>query len=215
MPTLNCTALLKNIKTIIFDLGGVIVDLDVSRTIHGFAKLSGFSSDKVKNLYTTHPVFHDYEKGLVTDAMFRSEVRSLFESNDVDDVQLDAAWNAMLLRIPKDKLDLLTRLKEKYQVMILSNTNNIHVEEMNNRLLPEAAGVSSFDSVVHKAYYSHQLKMRKPDAEIYQFVLDDYKLKSNETVFLDDNVDNIQGALKLGIQVKHITNPSQVFALFD
>lgn len=214
MPALKASHL-KNIKTVIFDLGGVIVDLDVGKTINGFSALSGFPPDQVRKLYTTHPVFHDYEKGLVTDATFRSGVRSLFESNGVSDAQIDAVWNAMLLGIPKAKLDLLKRLKENFQVMILSNTNNIHVEEMNNRLLPDAAGISSFDSLVHKVYYSHQLKMRKPDAEIYQFVLDDYKLKGNETIFLDDNADNIMGASKLGIQVRHITDSNQVFELFD
>ena len=113
---------MKNIKTIIFDLGGVIIDLDVDRTIKGFSALSGFSSEKVKDLYTSHPVFYEFEKGLVSEAGFREEVRNLFHSNGVTDGDIDDVWNSMLLGIPVQRLNLLNRLKESYRVMILSNT---------------------------------------------------------------------------------------------
>ncbi|HEX5169263.1 MAG TPA: HAD family phosphatase [Cyclobacteriaceae bacterium] len=207
--------MLKNIHTIIFDLGGVIIDLDVEKTIRGFSTLSNFSEEKVREIYATHPVFHDFEKGLVTDEVFRDTVRGLFNSNGVSDKDLDEAWNAMLLGIPKPKLDLLVTLRERYRVLILSNTNSIHVQVMNNIILPDVAGVKSFDPFVHKAYFSHDLRMRKPDAEIYQHVLDDADLRPEETLFLDDNVDNLQGAAKLGIRVKHVTGARQVLDLFD
>jgi len=205
---------LKNIKTIIFDLGGVIIDLDVNRTINEFSALSGFSLEKVKNLYTTKPVFHNYEKGLVTDESFREEIRGLFQSKGVEDDRIDDAWNAMLLGIPKSKLQLLQRLKEHYQVMILSNTNSIHVKQMEQMIL-KVSDFSSFDHFVHKVYYSHILRMRKPDAEIYQYVLEDYNLCAEETIFLDDNVDNVKGAEQVGIRVKHITDSNQIFDLFN
>jgi putative hydrolase of the HAD superfamily len=206
---------LKDIKTIIFDLGGVIIDLDIDRTIQGFSLLSGFSPEKVKSIYNTDPIFHDYEKGLLDDNVFRDNIRNTFDSDHVADDEIDHAWNAMLLGIPAAKLKLMGRLKERYQVLILSNTNNIHVQTMYNKILPQAAGVSSFDSFVHKAYYSHVMRMRKPDADIFQYVLDDFKLKPGETVFLDDNADNIKGAALLSIKVKHITNSNQLFELFD
>ena len=214
MPVVKANTL-KNIKTIIFDLGGVIIDLDVNRTINGFSALSGFSSGKVKNLYTTHPVFHNYEKGLVTDESFREEIRGLFQSKGVEDERIDEVWNAMLLGIPKSKLMLLKSLKENYQVMILSNTNNIHVRQMEQVILPKVSDFSSLDHFVHKIYYSHILHMRKPDAEIYQYVLDDYNLRAEETIFLDDNADNVKGAEKVGIIVKHITEANQIFDLFN
>lgn len=205
---------LNNIKTIIFDLGGVIIDLDVDRTITGFSALSGFSPEKVKEIYNSHPIFHEFEKGLVTESGFREVVRSLFHSEGVSDDNVDEIWNGMLLSIPLQRLELMSHLKENYNVMILSNTNSIHIRQMYSNILPGVAGVSSFDPFVHKAYYSHEIKMRKPDAEIYQYVLDDYDLKAEETVFLDDNPDNVKGAGKLGIQVKHITDTKMLFNLF-
>lgn len=214
MPATKANTL-KNIKTIIFDLGGVIIDLDVERTINGFSSLSGFSPEKVKKLYATHPVFHDYEKGLVTDESFREEIRGLFQSKEVDDSHIDDAWNAMLLGIPKSKLELLEKLKERYQVMILSNTNNIHVQQMERNILPKVSDFSSLDHFVHKVYYSHILRMRKPDAEIYQYVLDDQGLRVEETIFLDDNADNVKGAEQVGLKVKYITDSNQIFDLFN
>lgn len=193
----------------------MIVDLDVDRTIHGFSLLSGFSPEKVKSIYTTSAVFYDYEKGLVDDNAFRDNIRDMFNSGHVTDDEINRVWNAMLLGIPVSKLKLMERLKERYQVLILSNTNNIHMQVMHTKILPLTAGVSSFDSFVHKAYYSYVVRMRKPDAEIYQYVLDDLKLNAGETVFLDDNADNIKGAEQLKIKVKHITNSNQIFELFD
>ena len=207
--------ILNNIKTIIFDLGGVIIDLDVDRTIRGFSALSGFSPEKVKEIYTSHPVFHEFEKGMVTESGFREVVRSLFHSEGVSDDNIDEIWNGMLLSIPRQRLELMRRLKENYKVMILSNTNSIHVQQMYSNILPDVAGVSSFDPFVHKTYYSHDIRMRKPDAEIYQYVLDDFNLKAGETVFLDDNIDNVRGAEQLGIQVKHITDTRILFDLFS
>ena len=193
----------------------MIIDLDIDRTIHGFSLLSGFSPEKVKSIYTTNPIFHDYEKGLLDDNVFRDNIRDVFNSEHVADDEIDHAWNAMLLGIPGAKLKLMERLKQRYQVLILSNTNNIHVQTMYSKILPQAAGVSSFDSFAHKTYYSHVVRMRKPDAEIYQYVLDDFKLKPEETVFLDDNADNIKGAEQLNIKVRHIINSNQLLELFD
>jgi putative hydrolase of the HAD superfamily len=206
---------LNNITTIIFDLGGVIIDLDVSRTINRFSALSGFPTEKVKELYKTQPVFHELEKGLITDEDFRQAVRSLFNADSVSDISIDDAWNAMLLSIPLQRLNLLRKLKDRYRVMILSNTNCIHVRDIHDRILPAIAGVTSFDSFVHKVYYSCDLKMRKPDSEIYQFVLDDYNLRPGETIFLDDNTDNVMGAERLGINVKHIPDANVLYELFD
>lgn len=206
---------MKDIKTIIFDLGGVIIDLDVNRTIDRFSALTGFSKEKVNSTYTTNPLFHDYEKGKLNDDSFRDKIRSLFYADYVSDDEIDHAWNGMLLGIAAEKLELLKELKNNYQVLILSNTNNIHLNMMYNKILPQVAGALSFDSFVHKAYYSHVLHMRKPDAEIYQYVLDELKLNPGETVFLDDNADNIRGASQLGIKVQHITDSNQLFEMFD
>lgn len=207
------TVLLANIKTIIFDLGGVIVDLDVKRTIDGFASLSGLSVQEVENLYGSNPAFTHYEKGLIASTAFRSEAKKLFHSEGVSDAMLDASWNAMLVGVPKAKLELLRSLKERYQVMILSNTNAIHVDCI-NEMITKVSEENSFDPFVHNVYYSHLLKLRKPEPEIYEHVIRENGLIGEETLFLDDNKKNIVSAKEVGLGAIHVEHPDQVYEIF-
>ena len=125
----------RSIKNLIFDLGGVILDLSVDTTLRSFANLSGIEKSTVKRLFVSSPEFEFYEKGGISDEDFRKFVKTLYRI-DAPDESLDACWNAMLLGFPRKKLELLETLKRKYNVYLLSNTNNIHLEYINNILLP-------------------------------------------------------------------------------
>lgn len=206
---------MKNIETIIFDLGGVIVDLDVSQTILQFVSLSGLSPDDVRKHYVSHPAFVQFEKGLIDARAFRDAVGRVFSKTSVTDEVLDKAWNAMLVSIPKGKLDLLLKLKEKYQVMILSNTNSIHVDHIHDVMLPAVAQTSSFAPFVHEVYYSHHLNLRKPEPQIYEHVLKTHGLVPEKTAFLDDNIHNIEAAQALGIHSILVTHPDRVYEIFN
>lgn len=208
------TTVSSKTDAVIFDLGGVIIDLTVEKTIQQFSLLSGLSPDEVKTLYLTHPAFALLEKGVISEQEFRVEIRGIFNADGIDDDMIDEAWNAMLAGLPKAKLDLMLRLKQRYRVFILSNTNTIHIDYVNRNLIPAACEHTSFEPFVHKAYYSHQVGMRKPDLEIYRHVLDDNDLVAERSLFLDDNADNIQAARKLGISTIHIENPEIVIDLF-
>lgn len=203
----------NGIKTIIFDLGGVIIDLEVQKTVAGFAAMSDLSSQQVTNLYVSHPTFLTFETGQITETVFRAEVRELLGRGDVTDDMIDRAWNAMLVGLPKDKINLLQRLQSQYQVMILSNTNTIHIDYVYRHMLPLVSEATSFDQLAHKVYYSHIMGLRKPDPAIYQRVLDENNLLAEETLFLDDNADNIKGASSLGIVVRQVTHPDQVYQI--
>jgi epoxide hydrolase-like predicted phosphatase len=204
----------SSIKNLIFDLGGVILDLSVERTLQSFADISGLKKERVKELFISSKGFLDYEKGEIEDGEFRSFVRDLY-SVQTDDDALDASWNAMLLGIPQQKLDLLLSLKEKFNVYLLSNTNNIHLSYINDKIMTPVFGEASLDRYFHKAYYSHHMKKRKPDANIYEQVLDENNLKPHETLFLDDNADNIAGANALGIRTVHVVTPDHIIAYFN
>jgi glucose-1-phosphatase len=204
----------SSIKNLIFDLGGVILDLSVERTLQSFADISGLPKERVKELFISSREFLDYEKGEIEDEEFRSFVRELY-SVQADDDALDASWNAMLLGIPQQKLDLLLSLKEKFNVYLLSNTNNIHLNYINEKIMTPFFGEASLDRYFHKAYYSHRMKKRKPDANIYEQVLDENNLKPHETLFLDDNADNIAGANALGIRTVHVVTPDHIIAYFN
>jgi putative hydrolase of the HAD superfamily len=120
-----------------------------------------------------------------------------------------------LLGIPQQKLDLLLSLKEKFNVYLLSNTNNIHLNYINDKIMTPVFGEASLDRYFHKAYYSHRMKKRKPDANIYEQVLDENNLQPHETLFLDDNADNIAGANGLGIRTVHVVTPDHIIAYFN
>jgi putative hydrolase of the HAD superfamily len=196
----------RAIKNLIFDLGGVILDLSVPATLDSFARLSGLDRGRVEDLFYANPGFLKYEKGLLSDADFRDFVREVY-SVQATDAQLDASWNAMLVGIPLAKLQLLSRLMNQYRVFLLSNTNNIHLEYINHKILPGVTGGTSLDPFFHKTYYSHVMKKRKPDAEIFEQVLQENNLRPEETLFLDDHPKNIEGAAAVGIQTLHVVTP--------
>lgn len=196
------------LKNIIFDLGGVIIDLSVEKTIHEFAKLSGKTPGQIEQTYQQHREFLEYEKGNLTDHQFREFVQRIFNFKASAE-EIDLAWNAMLVDLPKSKLDTLLSLKERFKTSVLSNTNNIHLGYINQNMLPDLASFPSLDHYFHVAYYSHQVKKRKPDAEIFMQVISENGFTPAETIMLDDNVDNIKAAANLGLQTKLIESPNQ------
>jgi len=204
----------RAVKNLIFDLGGVILDLSVDTSLSSFANLSGIEKSTVKRLFVSSPEFELYEKGGMSNEDFRAFVKKLY-SIDAPDETLDACWNAMLLGFPKKKLELLETLKGKYNVYLLSNTNDIHLQHINNILLPRVNHHTSLDDFFHRAYYSHRMKKRKPDAEIFEQVLNESNFLPGETLFLDDNQSNVEGAGKLGIKTLHVVNPDMVYDYFS
>ncbi|GAA0894833.1 HAD family phosphatase [Fulvivirga kasyanovii] len=202
----------RNLKFLVFDLGGVIINLDTELTIREFARLGRVEPDFVKEKYLHHDEFKRYETGAISDEEFRSFLRGLLKF-DGDDKQLDDAWNAMILDIPAERLALLKRLREEHGLFLLSNTNTIHMRCVHERLALH--GVDNFDPYFDKQYYSHLVNRRKPDADIYQFVLDDNNLHPEHVLFIDDNADNIKGAANLGIQTLHINKPTALMDFFN
>lgn len=200
------------IKNIIFDLGGVILNLSVERTHQAFADLSGLTLPEIKSRVHHGPFFHDYERGLITDLEFRNLLRETLQVK-ASDQELDKAWNAMLLDIPQERFALLEQLKETYRVFLLSNTNEIH-RQCFNSIVQQTSGKPNIDHYFHQAYFSHVLNLSKPDVAIYQHVLNDQNLLPSETVFLDDNQDNLAGAAKAGLHTFYVQQPNQIFEFF-
>jgi glucose-1-phosphatase len=202
----------SSIKNIIFDLGGVILNHSVESTLRKFSELSGQSVEKVVETYHSRPEFLAYEKGEITNDKFRKSLKEIYGLTSTD-LELDEVWNAMLGDIPAERIELLRELKSKYKTYLLSNTNAIHVDFFSG-MVRKAHGIESLEQLFHRAYYSHLMKMRKPDAEIYEYVLKENNLKAGETIFLDDNLANLKGAASVGIQTFHVTHPDLIFSLF-
>lgn len=164
---------------------------------------------EVERAYLEFPAFLEYEKGLITDDAFRMALKKEF-SFEAADERIDQSWNAMLVSLPDAKLKMLNTLKDHFDVFLLSNTNSIHLNHIEEVML----GGHTLDSHFHKAYYSHRLNMRKPDADVFRHVLNDNNLAPSKTIFLDDNADNTAGASRLGIHTILVKDPAEVFDLF-
>ena len=202
---------MENIRDIIFDLGGVIIGLDTSKTISAMAQLVERPEDEVLQIFRNDERFLYYEKGQMSDQEFRAFIGELADKSFGLEA-IDAAWNAMILDIPSATIDLLRRLRTKYKVHLLSNTNGIHLDFVHKKL--NQIGLNSFTEVFDNEFYSHKIGMRKPDQEIYEFVLNKGGMTANSTLFLDDNLDNLKGAALLGIntfQIKQLTDVINYF----
>jgi putative hydrolase of the HAD superfamily len=203
-----------SIKNLIFDLGGVIIDLSIDETLHAFAALAGVDQQVINQLYHSAPEFLSYETGHISDAEFRTFINLQCPSPESDE-SIDKCWNGMLRGLPKNKLDLILSLKEKYNVFLLSNTNALHVKYINEVMLPAIPGaLSTLDEYFHRAYYSHIMGKRKPHADIFEEVLSESGLRAGETLFLDDNRDNIIGAGKVGIKTALVDTPDYILNYF-
>jgi glucose-1-phosphatase len=202
-----------SVKNLIFDLGGVILDLSVDHTLQAFSNVSGLEKNVVRDRFIASKGFEEYEKGLLTDAQFRDFVREVYDVK-VSDQVIDQCWNAMLLGIPSAKLELLNRLKNTHQVFLLSNTNNIHLSYIQSIIMPQLGENENLDNYFHRAYYSHLMKKRKPDADIFEQVLNENGLKADESLFLDDNEANIAGANALGIKTLLVPTPDLILNYF-
>lgn len=192
----------SNIKNIIFDLGGVIIHLDQPRTDAALAELSGLSSDEFRALAAEHlGFFQTYERGEINNNVFLQELQQLLKT-PASLPTLVEAWNSMLLELPAENVDTLRRMGDNYRLFMLSNTNEIHIAEVHNRL-EAATGLQDFSSLFEEVYYSQRLGARKPEARAFRHILETHGLQPAETLFVDDNEANIQGAQALGIQTWH------------
>jgi putative hydrolase of the HAD superfamily len=202
------------IRNIIFDLGNVIIDLDLDRSELELKKIFGKNLGEKLQRAGIQDIFLDYEKGLVSEELFLDKLQSI-DQNAISRRRIIDAWNAMLLGTPHRRLHLLKKLKENYRVFLLSNTNATHLDWVYDDLR-KTYNISNFEEqFFHKAYYSHLINRRKPDADIFEFVLNDALITPQETLFIDDNADNIATASKLGIKSVQHRIGDEVCALMD
>lgn len=138
--------------------------------------------------------------------MFLNQVRHIANGSNWPDEHIIDAWNTLLLDIPADRIELLQELNKNYRLFLLSNTSPIHIRKV-NQILFETAGISDLNELFEKVYYSYELGCMKPDAIIYEKVLEDASILPEESLFLDDNADNIAGALAAGINSIHVEHP--------
>lgn len=205
---------ISNINNLIFDLGGVIIDLDFEAAYREFSLLSGLPTDEIISRTDGMMFFKDYEKGQISSSAFRRQVQELLDFTASDD-SIDKAWCSMLGAIPANRLYLLQKLKSRFRTFALSNTNEIHVRKFNSIVKNSLGSIHLLHDHFEKVYFSHLMKMRKPDIEIYHAVLEEQGLNAEETLFIDDNLENIQGAELLNIKTFHLKSPTELITFFN
>lgn len=197
------------IKNIIFDLGDVILNIDVPVASLSFSKLSGREQQEILDLFKEKDLFRQFETGTLDENGFRNYIRELLVFPDWTDDMIDTAWNSLLLDLPPERVELLKNLRTKYRLFLLSNTSSIHIAQV-NKILEAATGVKKLDDLFDKVYLSYEMGLMKPDPAIYHQVLEEQGLVAEETLFLDDNTDNVKAAATLGIATIHVCKPTTI-----
>ncbi|PKP52504.1 MAG: HAD family phosphatase [Bacteroidetes bacterium HGW-Bacteroidetes-1] len=200
------------IRNIIFDFGGVILDIDPSQTMNHLKKLGIKDVEIFNTPKFQQEVMNKFERGILTPEVFRDKVRAFIGTN-ICDQDIDEAWNALLLDIPIERIRVLELAKKNYTIMLLSNSNEIHYE-VYVRDLQLRFGYREFDQLFHKAYFSFDLHLSKPNPEIFEFVLNQHKMIPEQTLFIDDTPEHIESARKLGLRTYHLLKPERVRDLF-
>lgn len=186
----------KGIRNLIVDFGGVLIDLDRQRCIENFSRLGVPDTEVMLDVCHQQGIFLQYEKGMISSAEFRDAIRGRME-NPATDADIDAVWNSFLVGIPVYKLDLLLKLRERYVVYLLSNTNDIHWRwSCEHAFRYRAFRAEDF---FEKIFLSYEMKLSKPDVAIYRKVLDETGINPEETLFIDDSAANCRAAETLGI----------------
>lgn len=200
---------LADFDTIIFDLGQVIINLEPQMVFERIKSLIGHAHPNIPELIEYTDFHLLYEKGMLTTPDFIAACNDLIDAEIPDDDFTDA-WNLMVGDIPKKRLDLVSKLKETHQVLILSNTNEMHEVYFEQRLKDENEGARGFESFVHHPIYSHRIGRRKPDSNIYEYVIDKYLKDPSRALFLDDKPENVIGAQQCGLKAIQVKYPDQI-----
>ncbi|MBL7998354.1 MAG: HAD family phosphatase [Candidatus Kapabacteria bacterium] len=193
------------ISTILFDLGGVLYDINLRRTRDSLMLLAG--RDIEFQLTTQDAVFDEFETGAIPPDVFRNRLRSLYGIT-ADDTDIDAAWNALLIGMIPGRVELLRALKPQYRLALLSNINPLHHERIRSEV------EEAFAEFEH-CFLSYEMGLRKPDVRIFSRVLDTLGVAPQNLLFIDDSPQHIAAAETLGIATYHVTPVQPLVGLFS
>ncbi|SRR5574343_27887 len=197
---------------VILDLGGVIINLDYNKTIHAFEALGMSDFKTVYSQASQTNLFDDFETGKISAQHFVNCLLPYLKPGTTPN-KVVHAWNAMILDVPQQKLELLETLKKRFPVYLLSNTNELHVPVVRR----EFSKVTDYpmEHFFTKMYFSNEIKLRKPNAEIFEFVCLENNLNPANTLFVDDSIQHIEGAKKIGLNTEHLKDPEDLYQLFS
>lgn len=201
------------IKNIIFDLGGVVLDIDENIVYKELEKL-GINVSDLPHSKEFMEIMSKFDTGIYTASTFRKKMKSLLGLEKMTDQKFDSIWNAMLLDIPRERIEAIEQIRKHYKIFLMSNTNEIHYD-LYIRDLQLRFGYNEFDALFDKSYFSFAEHLEKPDPRFFELILDHEHLLPEETLFIDDTEKNIKVAQSLGIRTYHISREELVRNLFS
>jgi FMN phosphatase YigB (HAD superfamily) len=200
-------------QLLIFDLGGVIIDLNYDRMINQFASNCNKDRDEIKSILMQDPLLLQYEIGGIDTQSFYHQMKEIINFNASFD-KFAAAWNSLMNPLAAKKIDFLKQLSLNRRVAILSNTNDLHQRGF-DEMVKQVSEFEDMKSLIPSAYYSHDMGLRKPDSSIFLHVCELENINPGKCVFFDDNTDNIKTASNLGLTTFLITYQDQIFDLLN
>ena len=192
---------------LLFDFGGVLIDIDYAATPAALRRLSRAGSTIAFSQASQAELFDKFETGHLSPAEFRAGLREAYVL-DASDADLDAAWHAMLLGVPADRLALVAELRRQgHQTALLSNTNALHIAEINRRLAGQYGFAHGIADVLDRVFYSQEVGLRKPGEEIFRHVLREMNWRPEDVLFIEDSPQHVATARRLGLRVLHLAPP--------
>ena len=188
-------------KNIIFDLGGVLLNLDIQKTVDAFKQLGLNNTEELFRVGYAASFFKQHETGSINDEEFIASIEKLTGSSGKQQ-QITEAWNALLLDFPPERIQWLQGLKNSYRLFLFSNTNAIHLNRFQETFYTSHG--FAMDELFEKTYYSHLVRVRKPDIKAYEMVLNENNLEASQTIFIDDALVNVESAESIGIHGIHL-----------
>jgi putative hydrolase of the HAD superfamily len=203
---------LNQFETIIFDLGGVLLDIDYQATTNAFRDLGITDFGLHYNQLQQESLFDAFEKGEISSQHFINKLMNIVPKG-ITPNQIVSAWNAMLGNFPLKKIELLERVSKTHQTFLLSNTNEIHMpivyRNWNN------VSNLSFNELFNQVHLSFEIGKRKPNVETFQWVIEENKINPKTTLFIDDSPQHIEGAKKAGLNTHFYQSEEEFYALFS
>lgn len=187
---------------IIFDLGGVILDIDLQRAKHAFARAAGKDLESKFAEFWNSGVLKEYETGKVTSAQFRETIKN-HTSIQLSESEFDKCWNEILIQIPINRVNALKTLAKRHDLHLLSNTNEIHINWV-DAYVAKNFGLKLISDLFRETFYSYKLGLRKPDKEIYSHVVKKLEARPTDCIFIDDYEPNVKGAKALGLDAHQL-----------
>lgn len=203
----------NNIKNLIFDMGNVIIDIDIDLTLKELKSDLSENELSLADEFMKSELHAAFESGNIDEKEFRNGIRMAF-NREWKDEWIDQVWNTLLLTIPKERIKLLKTLRKDYNLYLLSNTNSIHfkvVEEIFKKDHPEDSFLGLFD----KVFLSHEMGLRKPDKKIYEKVVEEIEANPEQCLFFDDLQENLNAAKEVGLQTYLINHPKALVDYFS